>query len=99
MHYFHSVYYFPLNSLYQIYVIHGKFYDRIEAWLEESYSTNVPMNYRCHIFSMGNRVFDVLIFPTFTLCLFQALSLIFFLEHMFVGLGLYRWIHWNHDFT
>jgi hypothetical protein len=38
------------------------------------------MNYQYHIFSMMNRVFDVLIIPTFNLFVFQVLLLIFFLN-------------------
>jgi hypothetical protein len=57
------------------------------------------MNYHYHIFNMVNRVYHVLIFPTFSLFLFQVLLLIFCLEHMFAGLGLHGWLHWHYDFT
>jgi hypothetical protein len=57
------------------------------------------MNYHYDIFSMVNRVFDVLIFPIFSLLLFQVLLLIFCLEHMYAGLGLQLWIHWHYEFT
>jgi hypothetical protein len=93
MHNSHLICYFPLNSFYQFYGSNGIFYDRIEAWLEESYSSNVPMNYHCHIFNMVNRFYHASIFPTFTLSLFQVLFLIFCLEHMFAGLGLQGWLH------
>jgi hypothetical protein len=48
---------------------------------------------------MVNRVFNVLIIPAFTLFLFQALTLIFFHEHVFAGLGLHGWLHWHCEFT
>jgi hypothetical protein len=41
----HLVCYFPINSLHQFYDSHAIFYDRIEAWLEGSYSDKFPMNY------------------------------------------------------
>jgi hypothetical protein len=99
MHGSHSVCYFLVDSLHQFYDSNAIFYDRIEAWLEGSYSTRFPMNYHYDIFNMVNRVFDVLIFPTFTLLFLQVLLLIFCHEHMFVGLGLHGWIHWHYDFT
>jgi hypothetical protein len=82
MHGSHLVCYFPLNSLHQFYDSNARFYDRIEAWLERSYLDRFPMNYQYDIFNMVDRVYHVLIFPTFSLFLFQALSLIFCLEHM-----------------
>jgi hypothetical protein len=97
MHDSHPLCYFPLNS-YQFYGNNGRFYDRIEAWLEELYSSNVPMNYYCHKFNMVNRFYHALIFFTFTLFLFQVMFLIFCLEHVFAGLGLYGWLHWNYEF-
>jgi len=99
MHSSHLICYFPLNSFYQFYGSNGRFYDRIEAWLEESYSSNVPMNYYSHIFNMVNRFYRASIFPTFTLSLFQVMFLIFCLEHMFACLGLHKWLHWYYDFT
>jgi hypothetical protein len=57
------------------------------------------MNYHYDIFNMVNRVFDVLIFPTFTLLFLQVLLLIFCHEHMFAGLGLHGWLHWHYEFT
>jgi len=66
--------YFYVKSLHQFYVSH----DRIEAWLEEYYSMNVPMNYHYEIINTMNRVFGVLIFPTFTLLFLQVPLLLFF---------------------
>jgi len=63
MHGFHLVCYFPLNSLIQFYGSNGRFYDIFEAWLEESYSSNVPMNDCIDIFNMVNRFYHALIFP------------------------------------
>jgi hypothetical protein len=77
----------------------GIFYDRIEAWLEESHSSNVPMNYRCHISNIVDRVYHALILIIFTLFLFQVLFLIFCLEHVYGGLGLQGWLHWHYEFT
>jgi hypothetical protein len=88
MHDSHLVCYFPLNSLHQFYDSHGRFYDRIETWLERYYLDRIPMSYHCHMFNMVNIFYHALIFPTFILSLFQVLCLIFCLEHMYVGLGL-----------
>ena len=95
----HLVCYFPLKSFHEVYDSHGTFYDRIETWLERFYFDTFPMNYHNDIFNMVNRVYHELIFPTFSRFLFQALSLIFCLEHMFAGLGLLGWLHWHYDFT
>jgi hypothetical protein len=87
MHYSHLVCFFPSNSFHQLYDRSARFYNRIEAWLERSYLEQFPMNYRFHIFNMVNRFYHALIFPTFSLFLFQALSLILCLEHMYASLG------------
>jgi hypothetical protein len=63
----HLVCYFLVHSLHQLYVINGIFYDIIEAWLEESYSYNVPMNYHNDIFNIVQKVFQFLTLPTFSL--------------------------------
>jgi len=54
----------------------------MEAWLEESYSSNVPTNYRCHIYNIVDRFYNALIIPIFTLFLFQDLFIILFLERV-----------------
>jgi len=95
----HLVCYFLLNSLDQFYDSNAIFYDRIEAWLEISYLDTFPMNNHYDILSMVTKVFDVLIFPIFSLLLFQVLLLIFCHEHMFACLGLHGWLHWHYDFT
>jgi hypothetical protein len=79
----HLVCYFPMNALHQFYDSHGIIYDSIETWLEESYSSNVPINCHCHISNIVNRVFNVLFFPTFSLSLFQVLLLIYCHQHVF----------------
>jgi hypothetical protein len=99
MHGYHPVCHFPLNSLYQLYGSNGRSYGRIEVWLEESYSSNIPLNYHCHIYNIVDRVYHALIFSMFTLFLFQVLFLIFCLEHIYAGLGLQGWIHWHYDFA
>jgi hypothetical protein len=91
--------YFSVNSLHQFSYSHAIFYDRIEAWLEGSYLAKFPMNYHCDIFYMVDRLFHVLIFPTFSLFLLQVPILIFCDEHMFAGLELHGWIHWHYQFT
>ena len=96
MHDSHSTCYFPLNPLHQVYDSNSIFYDRIESWLEESYLSNVPMNYHYDIHNIVDRVFEFLILPTFSLFLFQVLLLIFCDRHVFGGLGLYGWLHWNY---
>jgi hypothetical protein len=99
MHGSQSICYFLLNSLHKFYGSNGSFHDRFEAWLEESYSSNVPMNYCIDIFNMVNGFDHALIFPNFTLFLFQILFLIFYDEHACASLGLYRWLHWHYEFT
>jgi hypothetical protein len=89
MHGSHLVCYFLVNSLHHFYVSHGRFYDRIEASLEESYSTNVLMTYCCHIYNTVDRFYQVIIFPTSSLFLFQVQLLIFYNEHVCACLGLY----------
>jgi hypothetical protein len=98
MHGSHLVCHFPMNSLHQFYGSNGSFHDIFEAWLEESYSSNVPMNYCIVIFNMVNIFYHGLIFPTFTLFLFQVLFLIFFDEHACADLRLYGWLHWHYDY-
>jgi hypothetical protein len=92
MHNSHFIYHFSMNFLHQFYGSNGIFYDIFEAWLEELYSSNVPMNYCIDIFNMVNRFYHSLIFPTFTLFLFQVLFLIFYDEHAYAILRLYKWI-------
>jgi hypothetical protein len=41
-----------LNSHQHFYYVHGKFYYRIEVWLEGSYLSMFPMNYNILIFHM-----------------------------------------------
>jgi hypothetical protein len=94
-----NICYFPLKPLHQFYDSNARFHDRIETWLEESYSYNVRMNYPYDIFNIVDRVFQVLILPTFSLFLFQVVSLIFCHEHMFAGLGLQGWIHCHYEST
>jgi hypothetical protein len=89
----HLVCYYPLDSLYQFYDSNGKFYDGIEKWLERSYLDLFPMNYHNEIFNIVDRVYHDLIFPTFSRFLFQAMSLIFCLEHVYADLGLQGWLH------
>jgi hypothetical protein len=95
----HLICYFPLNSLHQFYDSNARSHDRIEAWLERSYLDRFPMNYHCHISNIVDRVYHVLIFPIFTLFLFQDLFLIFCHEHVFAGLELQGWLHWHYEFT
>jgi hypothetical protein len=88
-----------LNSIHQFYDSSEIFYDSIEAWLKIYYLDIFPMNYHNDNFNRVNRVFDVLILPTFSRFFFQALSLIVCLEHMFVDLGLLVWLNWYYEFT
>jgi hypothetical protein len=83
IHSSHFLCYFPMNSLHQFYVSHGRFYDRIESWLEGYYSDRFPMNYHYDIFNMVDRVFYVLIFHTFNLFLFQVLLLFVFIMNLY----------------
>jgi len=80
-------------------VSHGTFYDKIEPWLERYYLDRFPMNCHNYMFNMVNRVFDESNFPTFNRFLFQALSLIFCLQHIYAGLGLQGWLHWHYEFS
>jgi hypothetical protein len=88
----HLVCYFPLNSFHQFYDCNDIFYDRIETLLDRSYLDIFPMNDHCHMLNMVDRVYRVLIFPTSTLSLFKFLFLIYSLEHVSTGLGLFRWL-------
>jgi hypothetical protein len=99
MHGSHLVCYFPLNSPHQFDDSHAIFYDRIEEWLEGTYSDKFPMNYYYDIFNMLDRLVHVLIFPTFTLFFLQVLLLIFYDEHVFTVLELHGWLHWHYEFT
>jgi hypothetical protein len=74
MHGSHPICYFPFNSFYQFYGSNGRFYDIIEACLDELYSSNAPMNYQCHIFNMVNKFYHASIFPLL-LCLYSKLCL------------------------
>jgi hypothetical protein len=67
MHGSHLVCYLIVESLHQFYYINAIFYDRIEAWLKGSYLDRFPMNYNYVLFNMVNKVFGVLIFPSFSL--------------------------------
>jgi hypothetical protein len=82
MHNSHLICLFPVNHVHQLYDSNVRFHDRIEAWMERFYLDIFPMNYHYEIFNMVNKVFDVLIFPIFSLLLLQVLLLIFCLEHM-----------------
>jgi len=87
-----------MDPLHQFYDFHFRLYDRIEVWMEGSYSSIFPMNNNNIIFCMMDRGLHNLILPIFSLSSLHFL-LLFFYEHVIAGLELHGWIHWNYDVT
>jgi hypothetical protein len=95
----HLVYYFLVNFLHQFYDSHARFYDIIEALLEESYLAKFPMTYHYHIFNRVYRVFNDLFFSIFSLFLLHVLLPICCDKHVFSSLELHGWFLWHYYFT
>jgi hypothetical protein len=80
------------NSPQQLYNNHCKFYDRIESWLEEYYTSTFLMNNNVVKFNFLSGYFLESILPIFRPTLPHPLQLAFN-QHPIVGLELLDWLH------
>jgi hypothetical protein len=87
-----------LISFQQSYNNHYKFYDRIESWLEESYTSALTMNNNMVKFNLLGGDLIELILPILHPSLLHFMQLNFN-EHMIAGLELFDWLHWHYAYT
>jgi hypothetical protein len=85
-------------SFQQSYNDHCKFYDIIESWLEESYTSTFPMNNNTVKFNLLSGDLLESILPIFHPSLLHSLQLAFN-EHVIAGLELLDWLHWHYAYT
>jgi hypothetical protein len=77
--------------------LYGPYHDRIEFWLEDSFSRKFHVNKSLLLLYILN--IDVHIF-SFSCCLIlQVLMFLIFDVHIHAGLKQLEWLHWKFHFT